>query len=74
MVVFPQSPTLGQIWVAENTAAYTWLGNRWNSVTAVLNGKAEFYDEGGRANTWANPTNGPSDTEIDGGVATTTYP
>ena len=69
MVVFPQSPTTGQIWVAENTATYTWLGDRWNSVTAVVNGTAEFYDEGGRATTWANPTNNSYDTEIDGGYA-----
>ena len=69
MVVFPQSPTLGQIWVAENTATYTWLGDRWSSVTAVVNGTAEFYDEGGRATTWANPTNNSYDTEIDGGYA-----
>jgi hypothetical protein len=69
MVVFPSSPTPGQIWVAENTATYTWLGDRWSSTTAVLNGQAEFYVEGGRATTWGNITNGPTDTELDGGMA-----
>ena len=73
MVVFPQNPTSGQIWVAENTATYTWLGDRWNSVTAVVNGRVEFYEEGGRANTWATPTNNSYDKEIDGGTATTVY-
>jgi len=69
MVVFPSSPTLGQRFVAENTATYTWLGDRWNSTTAILSGIAEFYAEGGRANTWANPTNNPQDTELNGGTA-----
>jgi hypothetical protein len=73
MVVFPQNPALGQIWVAENTATYTWLGDRWNSATAVLNGRAEFYEQGGRANTWATPTNGPQDKELNGGTATTVF-
>jgi len=73
MVEFPSSPTTGQVWVAENTATYTWLGDRWNSTTAVLNGTVEFYDEGGRAITWANPTNGVTDNELDGGTATTVY-
>lgn len=73
MVEFPSSPTTGQIWVAENTATYTWLGNRWNSTTAVLNGQVEFYEEGGRADTWATPTNNSYDKEIDGGTATTVY-
>ena len=73
MVVFPSSPTTGQVWVAENTATYTWLGNRWNSTTAVLNGTVQFYDEGGRAITWATPTNGVNDNELDGGTATTVY-
>jgi hypothetical protein len=69
MVQFPSSPTLGQSYVADNTATYTWLGNRWNSTTAILNGSAAFYVEGGRAVTWANPTNNPQDTELDGGTA-----
>jgi len=69
MVVFPSSPTLGQRFVAENTATYTWLGDRWNSTTAILSGIAEFYVEGGLANTWAGTTNGPQDNEIDGGTA-----
>ena len=73
MVVFPSSPTTGQVWVAENTATYTWLGNRWNSITAIVNGTVQFYDEGGRAVTWATPTNGPADKEIDGGTASTVY-
>ena len=49
MIEFPQDPTLGQKFVAENTVTYTWLGDRWNSVRAIEQGTAEFYYEGGRA-------------------------
>jgi hypothetical protein len=69
MVQFPSSPTLGQQYVADNTATYTWLGDRWNSATAILNSTAAFYYEGGRAITWATPTNNPQDIELDGGTA-----
>lgn len=51
MVEFPQNPTNGQQWVAENTVTYTWLGNRWSSATALSNGTAVNYKEGGRADT-----------------------
>jgi hypothetical protein len=51
MVEFPQNPTTGQQWVAENTVTYTWLGDRWSSAIAVSNGTAVHYKEGGRAST-----------------------
>jgi len=63
MVEFPQNPTTGQQWVAENTVTYTWLGDRWSSAIAVSNGTAVHYKEGGRANTTVFLN------ELDGGTA-----
>jgi hypothetical protein len=51
MVEFPETPTLGQKYVADNAVTYTWLGNRWSSATAINAGTAEYYRDGGRANT-----------------------
>lgn len=51
MIEFPSSPTQGQQYVADNAVTYTWLGNRWSSATALNNGTAEYYRDGGRANT-----------------------
>ncbi len=63
MVEFPQNPTTGQQWVAENAVTYTWLGNRWSSATALANGTAVHYKDGGRANTTEFLD------ELDGGTA-----
>jgi len=51
MIEFPTNPTLGQQYVADNAVTYTWLGNRWSSATAIDAGTAEYYRDGGRANT-----------------------
>lgn len=63
MVEFPQNPTTGQQWVADNAVTYTWLGNRWSSATAVANGTAVHHKDGGRANTTEFLD------ELDGGTA-----
>ncbi len=63
MVEFPQNPTTGQEWVAENTVTYTWLGNRWSSAAAIAAGTAVHYKEGGRASTTVFLN------EMDGGTA-----
>jgi len=69
MIIFPTTPAIGQEFVATNGATYIWLGNRWNSVTAINNRTAFFIEEGGDANTWATPENGAYDTTLDGGTA-----
>ena len=63
MVEFPQNPTLGQDYVADNAVTYTWLGNRWSSQPALNAGRAEHYLDGGRSTTVVF-TN-----ELDGGTA-----
>lgn len=63
MVTFPADPTLGQDYVATNTVTYTWLGDRWSSVPAIEQGRAEFYREGGAAATEE------FDEDLDGGTA-----
>ena len=69
MIIFPQTPILGQEYVATNGATYTWLGNRWNSVTAINNKTAAYIVEGGDAFTWDTPENNVYDITLDGGTA-----
>jgi hypothetical protein len=69
MNTFPQTPSLGQEYVATNGATYIWLGNRWNSVTAINNKTAAYIEEGGDAYTWATPENNAYTTTSDGGTA-----
>jgi C1A family cysteine protease len=65
-LTFPQNPTVGQQWVAENAVTYTWLGDHWNSVTAISNGTVKYYNEGGGASFEYTPL---SDGLLDGGLA-----
>ena len=51
MVQFPQNPILYQLWVAENTVTYMWLGDRWSSAEPLEQGVAEYYMDGGRSDT-----------------------
>ena len=69
MIIFPSSPSLGQEYVGANGATYTWLGNRWNSGTAIQSGSAKYCYEGGDAYTWNNTTNNSGDVELDGGTS-----
>jgi hypothetical protein len=71
MITFPTDPTLGQEFVATNGATYIWLGNRWNSVTAINNRTAAYILEGGDAYTWDTPENNPLDYDniLDGGLS-----
>lgn len=66
MLEFPSNPTVGQRYVGVNAATYTWLGDRWNSVTAIQQGIAEYYVDNGDANFQFDPD---TDNELDGGVA-----
>jgi len=71
-ITFPNSPALGQEYVAINGATYIWMGNRWSSITAINNGTAAYIEEGGDSTTWATPNNNPNeyDTILDGGTST----
>jgi hypothetical protein len=69
MIIFPKTPSVGQEYVAINGATYIWLGNRWNSITAINNKTAAYIVEGGDAFTWADTANNTYDTTLDGGTA-----
>lgn len=66
MLEFPDNPITGQRYVGINAVTYTWLGNRWNSITAIEQGIAEYYVDSGDANFVFNPD---VDNELDGGLA-----
>ena len=67
-LVFPSSPTLGQIYVATNNVAYAWAGDRWSSEFPIHNGEAVYTINGGRADlSYYNTV----DNTIDGGGAYT---
>ena len=66
MITFPTEPTTGQEFVAVNGATYIWLGNRWNSVTAINNRTAAYIVEGGDS---AWDYNELTDATLDGGTA-----
>ena len=48
-LVFPSNPTLGDLYVADNTVTYIWTGSAWDSAIPIHNGLAEFVYEGGQS-------------------------
>jgi len=48
-LVFPSNPTLGDLYVADNTVTYIWTGTAWDSAIPVHNGLTEFVYEGGES-------------------------
>ena len=48
---FPESPTLGDLFIADNSVTYIWTGSAWDSAIPIHNGLAQFTDVGGVANT-----------------------
>jgi len=48
-ITFPASPTVGQSYVATNAVTYTWMGDRWSGATALEQGTAGHYVDGGDA-------------------------
>ena len=66
MIYVPETPTLGQRYVAINGATYTWMGTHWNSALALQQGTAEHYVDGGDADFEYNALR---DAQLDGGTA-----
>ena len=62
---FPQSPTLGDLFIADNAVTYIWTGVAWDSAIPIHNGLAEFTDVGGIASTGYTVL----DNSLDGGTA-----
>ena len=53
-IVFPTDPTLGQEYVADNSATYQWTGNSWSTLTPWLTGRSQFVVDGGVAGSTYN--------------------
>ena len=62
---FPQSPTLGDLFLADNAITYVWTGVAWDSSIPIHNGTAEYIDVGGVASTVYTTL----DNSLDGGTA-----
>lgn len=63
---FPTNPTLGQLFIGDNTITYQWIGDRWSSSVPMHNGSTQYVYEGGNAFTVFNSL---LDNVIDGGNA-----
>ena len=68
-ISLPNSPTVGQEYVASNGVTYTFVGQYWSSKLALDNGTAYVFVEGGDSSTWSTPTNNILDRTIDGGTS-----
>ena len=63
---FPTNPTLGQLFIGDNTITYQWIGDRWSSSVPMHNGSTQYVYEGGNA---FSVFNSLLDNVIDGGNA-----
>jgi hypothetical protein len=62
---FPQNPTLGDLFLADNAVTYAWNGVAWDSSIPIHNGTAEYAYVGGVADTVFTVL----DNSLDGGTA-----
>ena len=62
---FPQSPTLGDLFLADNAVTYIWTGVAWDSAIPIHNGSASYIEVGGTAGTVFTVL----DNSLDGGTA-----
>ena len=64
MITFPTDPTLGQEYVADNSATYQWTGNSWSTLTPWLAGRSQYVADGSGAGFTYNDN---LDNTLDGG-------
>ena len=62
---FPINPTLGDLFLADNSITYVWTGAAWDSSIPIHNGTAQYVDVGGVASTVFTVL----DNSLDGGTA-----
>lgn len=62
---FPQNPSLGDLFLADNAVTYVWTGVAWDSSIPIHNGTARYFDVGGLASTEYTVL----DNSLDGGTA-----
>ena len=65
-ITFPTDPTLGQEYVADNSATYQWTGSAWSTLSPWLTGRSQFVADGGVAGSSYNDN---LDNTLDGGGA-----
>lgn len=65
-ISFPDNPTDGQEFLADNTVTYIWTGNRWSAVQAIQNGIAQYAYDGEYSQ---SPYEPDIDKTLDGGSA-----
>lgn len=63
-ITFPTNPVTGDDFLATNGSTYTWMGDRWSGVHAILNGQAAPFFDGGDS----SPYNSYVDNTLEGGV------
>lgn len=66
MVIFPNNPTVGQLYVADNTVTYEWTGDRWSAHAAMVSGQSSPVFDGLYAISVYNTV---TDVLLDGGTA-----
>ncbi len=50
-ITFPENPTLGQEFLADNGVTYNWIGTHWSNAVPTAAGTAFYTEVGGFANT-----------------------
>ncbi len=50
-ITFPENPTLGQEFLADNGVTYNWIGTHWSNAVPTASGTAYYTAVGGFANT-----------------------
>ena len=65
-LTFPTTPTLGQIYIGDNSVTYQWMGTYWSSASPAIHGLSETVYEGGQADQTYNEL---TDNTIEGGGA-----
>jgi hypothetical protein len=50
-ITFPQNPTLGQEYLADNGVTYNWIGTYWSNKVPTQAGTAFYTEVGGFADT-----------------------
>ena len=48
-LTFPTTPTLGQIYIGDNSVTYQWMGTYWSSASPAIHGFTQPVYEGGQA-------------------------
>jgi hypothetical protein len=51
IIIFPENPSTGQEFLADNGVTYNWIGSYWSSAVPISSGTAFYTAVGGSAAT-----------------------